>query len=93
LKISEPCEREHGQAVRCRFWHIETGTGIAMCRYADGVVVGSALLRGIENEKSIDGVVASAGAFLSSLQEDSQALFFAEIFDHNHTRTTDGFNR
>jgi tryptophan synthase alpha chain len=41
----------------------------AMCRYADGVVVGSALLRGIENEKSIDGVVTSAGAFLSSLQE------------------------
>jgi tryptophan synthase alpha subunit len=40
-----------------------------MCRYADGVVVGSALLRGIENEKSIDGVVTSAGAFLSSLQE------------------------
>ena len=41
----------------------------AVCRYADGVVVGSALLRGIENEKSIDGVVTSAGAFLSSLQE------------------------
>jgi tryptophan synthase alpha chain len=41
----------------------------AMCRYADGVVVGSALLRGIENEKSIDGVVTSAAAFLSSLQE------------------------
>ncbi len=39
-----------------------------MCRYADGVVVGSALLRSIENEKSIDGVVASADAFLSSLQ-------------------------
>ncbi len=38
-----------------------------MCRYADGVVVGSALLRSIENEKSIDGVVASAGAFLLSL--------------------------
>ena len=41
----------------------------AMCWYADGVVVGSALLRGIENEKSIDAVVTSAGAFLSSLQE------------------------
>ena len=38
-----------------------------MCRYADGVVVGSAILRSIENEKNIDGVVASAGAFLSSL--------------------------
>jgi tryptophan synthase alpha chain len=41
----------------------------AMCRYADGVVVGSALLRSIENEKSIDGAVTSACAFLSSLQE------------------------
>lgn len=39
-----------------------------MCRTADGVVVGSALLRGIENEKTIDGVVATAGAFFSSLQ-------------------------
>ena len=41
----------------------------AMCRYADGVVVGSALLRGIEDGKSVDEVVTSAGAFLSSLQE------------------------
>ena len=41
-----------------------------MCRYADGVVVGSALLRSIENEKSIDGVATSAGAFLASLQEE-----------------------
>ncbi len=41
----------------------------AMCRYADGVVVGSALLRSIENEKSVDGAVSSACAFLSSLQE------------------------
>ncbi len=41
----------------------------AMCRYADGVVVGSALLRSIENEKSIDAVVTIAGAFLSSLRE------------------------
>jgi tryptophan synthase alpha chain len=41
----------------------------AMCRYADGVVVGSALLRAIENEKSVEGVVKSAGAFLSSLKE------------------------
>jgi len=41
----------------------------AMCRYADGVVVGSALLRSIENEKSVDGAVTSACAFLSSLQE------------------------
>ncbi len=40
-----------------------------MCRYADGVVVGSALLRSIENEKSIDGVATSAGAFLASLQQ------------------------
>ncbi len=42
----------------------------AMCRYADGVVVGSALLRGIENEKSIEGVVTAAGAFFSSLQKE-----------------------
>jgi len=42
---------------------------LSMCRYADGVVVGSALLRSIENEKSVDGAVASAGVFLSSLQE------------------------
>jgi tryptophan synthase, alpha subunit len=40
-----------------------------MCRYADGVVVGSALLRSIENEKSIDEVVTSAAAFFSSLVE------------------------
>jgi tryptophan synthase alpha chain len=39
----------------------------AMCRIADGVVVGSALLRSIENEKTIDSIVTSAGAFLSSL--------------------------
>jgi tryptophan synthase alpha chain len=41
----------------------------AMCRYADGVVVGSALLRSIENETSAVGVVASSQTFLSSLQE------------------------
>ena len=42
----------------------------AMCRTADGVVVGSALLRSIENEETVDGVVATAGAFLSSLQQE-----------------------
>ena len=41
----------------------------AVCRYADGVVVGSALLRAIESERSIAGVVASAGKFLLSLME------------------------
>lgn len=36
-------------------------------RHADGAVIGSALLQRIEEEKSIEGVVRSAGDFLSSL--------------------------
>ncbi len=40
----------------------------AMCRTADGVVVGSALLRAFENETTIGGVVAAAGIFLDSLR-------------------------
>lgn len=39
----------------------------AVCRYADGVVVGSALLRNIENERSVEGAVREAGKFFSSL--------------------------
>ena len=42
---------------------------VSICRYADGVVVGSALLRSIENESGIDQIVASSQEFLSSLQE------------------------
>ena len=40
-----------------------------VCRHADGVVVGSALLRTIENETSIGGAVKSAAKFLASLVE------------------------
>ena len=36
-------------------------------RYADGAVIGSALLQRIEHEKSVNGVVKKAGEFLSSL--------------------------
>jgi tryptophan synthase alpha chain len=36
-------------------------------RHADGVVIGSALLQKIEEEKSIEAVVRKAGEFLSSL--------------------------
>lgn len=39
----------------------------SVCRYADGVVVGSALLRSIENERSVEGAVRAAGKFFSSL--------------------------
>ena len=39
----------------------------AVCRYADGVVVGSALLQSIENERSVHGTVREAGKFFSSL--------------------------
>ena len=36
-------------------------------RYADGAVIGSALLQSIEKEKSVEAVVRRAGEFLSSL--------------------------
>ena len=36
-------------------------------RYADGAVIGSALLQKIEKEKSVEAVVRKAGEFLSSL--------------------------
>jgi len=39
----------------------------SVCRFADGAVVGSALLRHIEKETSIAGAAKSAAAFLSSL--------------------------
>ena len=42
---------------------------VSVCRYADGVVVGSALLRFIERETSIFGAAKSAAAFLSSLAD------------------------
>ena len=39
----------------------------SVCRFADGVVVGSALLRNIEKETSVKSAAKSAAAFLSSL--------------------------
>lgn len=42
-----------------------------VCRYADGVVVGSALIKAMENEKSIDGAEKAAARFFSSLAESS----------------------